>query len=653
MEESNHRRGWIPLLGPILLFIGCTAYGLLEAHPANDTWIGLAAGRQILTSDEFPLTDTFSYTVNGQTWYNQNWLTHTFQYWLYDAISPDAVIYVTWLLAAGIFVMIMLAVYYKTKNPPAALIAAAVVALGCRDFLSARPATTGFFCLAVLWALICYLEGQSGRHRSWPILLLLPLLTFWGCAHGSFVLGYGILALYVAHWLILRCLKKHTAADGVQIILVTTTVLIAIILTIAFGPFGIHNFLHGEKVAGSAVWRDVAEWQPPYVSGHNFPPVWRFWTILAAATTVVITSFFIKIYTHSSVQPQSSDYKIRTNWFDAALVLIGLAMTLWARRFAPIFLIFAAPVIMTWIMILTVYISNSWKTRLRAAFSIASLCCACLVGYTTASKAYADLIKPYRDHPEYGLLERITSYDTMPHEAFIFINDNQLRMNMFAEWSIAGAAMLHAPGAKVFIDGRAQQVYTEELYLQYHSLFVAAKTPHELIFNILNQSGTDAVLIRHWQRGENLWAALENNPLWLPVLPAAGYRLYLRSGSEPLQHLNSLLCENRARWPESSYSLAGQGFVWLTGENPQPRRAIETWKRALQKNFALGVLCIRPLIKTLLDGGRDGEARLLLTQYTQQLEQPFLKLSDEQREKISAAIETANQEILKATSGLE
>ena len=271
------------LLGPILLFIACAAYGVLEAHPANDTWIGLAAGRQILSSQEFPLTDTFSYTVNGETWYNQNWLTHTFQYWLYDVIAHDAVIYVTWLLAAGVFAMTILATYYRTNNTLAALIAASVVALGCRDFLSARPATTGFFCLAALWALICYLEGHSGRHRRWPILLLLPLLTFWGCAHGSFVLGYGILALYVANWAIMRGFKKHASADLGQIILIMITVAFALILTITFGPFGIHNFLHGEKVAGSAVWRDVAEWQPPYVSGHNFPPVWRFWTILAVS----------------------------------------------------------------------------------------------------------------------------------------------------------------------------------------------------------------------------------------------------------------------------------------------------------------------------------------------------------------------------------
>ena len=123
--------------GPVLLYLGATAFGVSEVHFSTDTWIGLAAGRQILTSDEFPKTDTFSYTFNGQVWYNQNWLTHLIQYWLYAYAAPNAVVYGTWALSASVFLLVMLATYWRSGSWFAALLAAGVVGVGCREFLSA------------------------------------------------------------------------------------------------------------------------------------------------------------------------------------------------------------------------------------------------------------------------------------------------------------------------------------------------------------------------------------------------------------------------------------------------------------------------------------------------------------------------------------
>ncbi|MBU0618153.1 MAG: hypothetical protein KKI02_10585, partial [Planctomycetes bacterium] len=256
IPTSPNRLSGVLYVGPLLLFVAAVGYGVLEIHPANDTWIGLAAGRQILAADQVPLTDTFSYTASGRVWYNQNWLTHVFQYWLYDAISPDAVIYATWTLAGSVFVLTLLAAYWRSATWGGALVAASVVAFGCRDFLSARPATTGFFCLAGLWALLCALEGQREKRRWWPIALLLPLLLVWGNAHGSFVFGYGVLGLYVLHWGGMRAFRRRAAIDANQMTALGVAVVAALVLTVVFGPFAVHNFIHGGKVAGSAVWRD-------------------------------------------------------------------------------------------------------------------------------------------------------------------------------------------------------------------------------------------------------------------------------------------------------------------------------------------------------------------------------------------------------------
>ncbi len=621
-------------VGPVLLFVAAAAYGVLEVHPANDTWIGLAAGRQILTADQFPLTDTFSYTAAGRVWYNQNWLTHVLQYWLYETVSPNAVIYGTWTLAGAVFVLTLLAAYWRSGTWVGALLAASVTALGCRDFLSARPATIGFFCIAGLWALLSALEGQGERRRWWPIVLLLPLLLLWGNAHGSFVFGYGVLGLYVVHWGCIRWFRPGLAANGKQIVAIVAVVAAALILTGVFGPFGIQNFIHGGKVAGSAVWRDVAEWRPPYVSDHNFPPVWRFWVILGGSTGLLLVCALLRLLLPGSNRPDLPQRKVHVTLFDAAMVVIGLAMTLWARRFAPVFLILAAPIVPTAVVLLLRPLGASWRRNLRSGVTVIAGLLGVGVAIATGSRVHADLIAPYADRRDLSLLERVTCYDITPHDALIFIEKNRLRLNLLAEWSLAGAVMLHAPGAKVFIDGRAQQVYDEPQYRKYQTLFVAANTPHQLMLRILDESETDGVLLRCWERGANLLAALEQSPGWVPVLLDPDYRLFLRVGSRGLEHLSAGLRGGEAWWPDSSGQLASQAFVWQAATPPDLERAVASWELALRKNLALGSVCFRPLTEVLLELGRDGEARQRVEAYTRALNQPFSGLSEETRRKL-------------------
>ena len=651
IPTSPNRLSGVLYVGPLLLFAAAVAYGVLEVHPANDTWIGLAAGRQILDAEKIPLTDTFSYTAAGRVWYNQNWLTHVFQYWLYDAISPDAVIYATWTLAGSVFVLTLLAAYWRSATWVGALVAASVVAFGCRDFLSARPATTGFLCLAGLWALLCALEGQREKRRWWPIALLLPLLLVWGNAHGSFVFGYGVLALYVLHWGGMRAFRRRAAIDGNQMTALGVAVAAALVLTVIFGPFGIDNFLHGGKVAGSAVWRDVAEWRPPYVTGHDFPPVWRFWTILGGSAAVLVTCALLRLLAPQSPRPDQREGCARVTLFDIAMLAIGLAMALWARRFAPIFLILAAPTALVGVVLLLPRLRASWRRRLGVSVTVAAGLCGIGVASQTASRVRADLVEPYRDHPDFNLLERATCYDIIPHDAFIFIERNKLHLNLLAEWSLAGAVMLHAPSATVFVDGRAQQVYDETHYRQYHALFVASNTPRQAMFRILDASSTDGVLLRLWERGANLLTALERSTDWVPVFLGPEYRLFLRKGSGGLERLGEMSRRGQAWWPDTSAGLAGRGFVWRSATPPDLEQAVSSWDLALRKTPGLGSMCFRPLTAALLELGRAGEARRRVETWTRHLDHPFTNSSEEKRRALLDVIDACRRDVEDAACG--
>jgi len=747
------------LVGPVSLFVAATAFGILEVHSSTDTWIGLAAGQQIYTADEFPKTDTFSYTFNGKVWYNQNWLTHLAQYWLYSHISPNAVIYGTWTLSASVFVFTLLAAYWRSATWVGALLAASIVALGCRDFLSARPATTGFFCIAALWALICAIDGQREKRRWWPIVLLLPLLLMWGNAHGSFVFAYGVLGLYVGHWFVVRTIRVNysyvfslilvlmlmfiggvaysaapadakvragellslgtamyykgklglvcgallayaaywlciwrfrprTAVSDRQVAAIVAVVAAALILTVAFGPFHLRNFTHGGKIAGSSVFRQVSEWNPPFerdprtrqrtlkpdLSSHSFPPMARFWKILPATLGLLAAGAVVRAFTHAArrarqrASPPAAPRKkerraarghdtrdatgpdLYISLFDVAVVIIGLSMTFWARRFAPIYFIFAAPVFLTWIVLLLRPLPASWRRYLQYCAMIGAGVLAYFVADGTRDRYRKEVVQLFEHRPEFNLLERVTRYDATPHDTILFLKENKLNVNVVTEWTQAGPVMFYAPNAKVFMDGRAQQVYDEEHYNKYAYLLVSPDTPAPYRMHILNESDSNAVLLRQVPRVAALWQALAQSPQWVTAMLGPSEGLFLRRGSRGLEQLGELLRRGEEWRPKTALAMAARGFVWRALDSPGSEEAILCWKAALEQNMLTGSLVFKPLTDTLLELSRVEEARALIGGYYQRVTQAGRRLSDATRRDLLQKLGECWAEIESAAS---
>ena len=706
-------------LGSLLLFLGATVFGVTEVHFSTDTWIGLAAGRQILTSDEFPKTDTFSYTFNGQPWYNQNWLTHLLQYTLYAYISPNAVIWGTWSLAAMIFVLTLLAGYWRSGTWFGATIAAAIVGLGCRDFLSARPATTGIFCIAAVWALICALEGQGEKRRWWPIASILPLMLFWGNAHGSFIFGYGVLGLYVGHWYVLRVIRTRYgwiftlplvlmllfiagavyshAPQGAQtrgnellqlgavtyekgklllvlgglfayaaywiviwlsrpqprvsdrqIAGIVAVVAVALILTLALGPFHLANFTHGEKIASSSAFRQVSEWTKPFVrnpdgsfsmtpdySTTSFPPMARFWWILRITSlTMCVLVVYAVIQWFFKSGKGVVQLSRHLSLFDLALLLIGLSMTLWARRFAPIFYVFAAPILLTWsinrLRTLPVLV-RQWGSY---ALAVGALVGSYYVIKDTWNRIDEQLVEKFKHKPEFNLLERVTRYDVSPHESILFLRENKLDVKVVTEWTQAGPVMFLAPNAKVYMDGRAQQVYSEDHYNKYVALVVAQNAPPAMRIKLLDESGTDAILLRRSTAVAPLWHAVEQTGQWVEVLFSFTDSLYLRRGSRGLTQLEERLRSGEEWRPNTATAMAARGFLWASLESPDLEKALQCWQTAVREDVVLGLKAFKPITQTLRELRRDEEAGHYIRGYYDELKQPKAGLPENTRREL-------------------
>jgi hypothetical protein len=581
--------------GPLLLFLSACAFGMLEVHSSTDTWIGLAAGRDILASPAFPLTDSWTYTFAGQTWFNQNWLCHVYFWLLYLTCGPDAVVYGTWALSVGTFVLVLAATRLRCGSWLAATLAASVVAISCRDWFSARPATAQFFLLALLWCCLSALLTGAPRHRWWPIALLAPLFGVWTHAHGSFVFGFGLVVMFLGAAVVPIPFGRRAVIDvrqaGAMLLIVAVTAVLGAVLS----PYGLDNYTHPLKVAQSEVFRTVGEWSPPY-RGNRFPPVTRFWLALALAIAAPLLAWVLRRIAPRRDAAASDTPRVpwldRVNLhalvFDVASVVLGLYMAMFARRFAPIFYILATPAMVTMILHLARGAADAVRARTRLRLVILTWPAFVCTAAVTARLAYQELVREVPAGREFDLLERVTAHHQGPLTVLEFLQRNALTGHLMCEWTVAGTVTFETPGMKTFIDGRSQQVFTARHYTTY--LFITGRPEDERgpAGDLLARFNTEAVLLRHSRSCAPLRDHLLRHPDWAPILQTEHATLFVRRDAPLMTELVTRERTEQLWWPDTALADFSRGRLLVAQEPFEIQRALTWWMRAVERDLLLG-----------------------------------------------------------------
>ncbi len=612
-------------VGVILLFVVACAHGVLEVHSSTDTWIGLAAGRAIFSEPEFPVADTFSYTFNGDTWFNQNWLSHVYFWILYDYIGPDWVVYGTWFLGAITFVSVLLATRLRCGSWFAATLAAAVVAFATRDWLSARPATTQFACISVLWLALMALWSQGERRRWWPLLIILLDFLAWTHAHGSFIFGYMLIVMFlgcallpwIARGIWGRQLDIQPGTALWQLGVVVALALVTAVLGIVLSPYGVDNFTHPLLVTESKVFRQVSEWRPPYLSA-NFPHVGRFWTAFGIAVAAPVIALILLAVDRATLAGAGAQNKRRSvrPWylgaeltlFDIAAVAGGLYMVMFARRFAPIFYILSTPALVAWIMLIVRRMSAQMRLMARAGLVFAACIAAVALGKWTFQLARHELYTINPPDRHYNLLERVTRFDHTPQEALEFISHNKLSVNVMAEWTQAGLIMFFAPTAKVFIDGRSQQVYDEKHYLLYTALLNFPPEHESKVVELLASKGTEMVLLRRTPATMRLMNAVAHAKDWHIIYRSQYAFMFVQRDGRFEQTLAMRERAGDLWWPDTPEGLAARGRLLVTTEPAETVRGAALGMAAIERKPEVGLAGYAWICGAMLRDARADEA---------------------------------------------
>jgi hypothetical protein len=181
----------------LLVLAGATFAGFLsngnELIKDPDIWWHLADARLLCTTHHFIHVEPYSFTVRGESWINPEWLSEM-PYWSGYALLGLVGVHLVALIG---FCGNLLLVYFrsdaKSKHTGAAFWTALLCCFMMAINSGARTIVIAYLALNLEMAI---LEAAERGKTRW--LWLLPLLfCIWINLHGSWIIGLGLLALYI------------------------------------------------------------------------------------------------------------------------------------------------------------------------------------------------------------------------------------------------------------------------------------------------------------------------------------------------------------------------------------------------------------------------------------------------------------------------
>ena len=167
--------------------------GFLRQLPLLDFWWHLKVGEILVTSRSIPRTDLFSFTAAGQPFVLQNWLAEILYYVVYRMGGLPLLVALNTALLVAALVPVYHLCWEATHHLRLSVFCAFLVNLSLFIFGNTRPQVFSFACFAVFyWVLTGY------RHQQRDFLWTLPpLIALWANLHGAFVVGLGLIGLFL------------------------------------------------------------------------------------------------------------------------------------------------------------------------------------------------------------------------------------------------------------------------------------------------------------------------------------------------------------------------------------------------------------------------------------------------------------------------
>lgn len=465
-----------PAVAGLLAVLGALTWVFRIDVAGSDLWWHLAAGRDIWERGQVPTTDPFSHTFAGADWMNHEWLWDVI-YWGAYRVDPQLV---AWLNLGVIALLLGLLFRLGRRESGSALASGAAVwlfAAASHWFLDIRPHLVTLVLVSVV---------LLTRRASWAPWLWPPLMAFWVNVHAGFVFGLGTIGLFV----LVDTLQRSRAAGRVDLPRAGWLGVAGCLAAWLVNPWGWHIVEYPlAYLAGETPYRTLVEWHTTPFSVDLAYFATRFW--LAAAVAAV------------------GAWRIaRRDPYLVALALVAFAMGVTSRRFIPLFLVCAIPLIAHGFCTMR----DAWTAR-RPRWRNARA-----VRIATGAATAATLLLWIDAHPRPDLLTRWTAQREYPDAALTYLQATGAE-RILNHYAWGGYLMLHAPGLRTYIDGRANTLYSDAFYTKYRRL----ASGHSLA--LLEDHPVDAALLQHGplsralRRSPRPWRVLYDDATAIVLVP--------------------------------------------------------------------------------------------------------------------------------------
>lgn len=457
------------LLGAVL--VGATATISRTFFVDPDVWWHIKQGAFIIAGHSFPRVDVYSQTLGGRPWIAYEWLGDVLLAATERLGGLSGLEVLLILLGSAILIALYALSTIRSGNSKAAFAATAVTFVLASVSFNLRPQMLGYlFLILTLIALERFRQGHRLGLWALPVLMLL-----WVNAHGSWVVGLGVIAVYLASGLV----KFHfgdieacrwSAPDRLQLMIVLALCTGAALITpyrasLAKYPFEV-AFSRPLGVA------NVVEWRPmPF----NLLAGKIFLVMLLGIIVLQIAYHFVWRLE-----------ELGLFLFAAAVASLHIRFLL---IFVPLFIMRLAIVLARWI---PPYDQAKERSYLNVLFMAIIL--ALILRYF-----------PSRDE----LLKNVG--ETYPVDAVEYLNHHPVPGPMYNAYGFGGFLVWsRGPAHKVFIDGRSE-LYEREGVL---ADFLEIMNVRSDVLTLLQKYGIQSCLLEHDEPLATFLAAL---PDWQKV----------------------------------------------------------------------------------------------------------------------------------------
>ncbi|HWQ04535.1 MAG TPA: hypothetical protein VN452_04195 [Longilinea sp.] len=429
-ETANERKNSDRLIFVLILVL----VFLMAARTPLDTdlWWHLRAGEVTLQSAHPMLTDTLSFTREGNPWINHSWLSEVGMALLFRVGGYLALSAIVALVAAA-----SMAVLYQQMTGPALLRAFVILlaTLVAAVVWSPRPQILSLLLLAVCALILDDFRRKEINH----LWLLPPLFVLWSNLHGGYPLGLGLIGAFMAGEFIDALFEGRPSWQKHWSQMRKYTILLVVCgLAVVVNPNGLNMWKIPFQTMSVAVLQNaIPEWAS--ADFHDLVQQPFLWMIIA-----VFASF--------SMAGRRID---GADWI--TILMFGAAGLIARRNFGP-FAMVAAPILSRyfWQAVCAICDANLWLKRRVSGTSLnrtipkhlskaINLSLMALIGFIAIIKLFVV------SQPQFVNVYEQTLF---PVDAVSWLKENPQKGNLFNSYSWGGYLTWAYPDKKVFVDGR-------------------------------------------------------------------------------------------------------------------------------------------------------------------------------------------------------